>query len=523
MADYSIICVLCAFIHVVYGTSYIKGLYCQDPDTKKLYPINTTWKSETFCGNYTCKMRKKNLTETEYTPITKINITAQHLKENNKHDVIVSHDDMSTSPSEQSFVIQKFEPEKQPVFHKDVHNKINEFNNGLKNNKSEDKDRYLTESEIKTITEILHTIKKSDLEAIIEIYNIAQEIYNEIGSPKADKFVKDTINSIKNDETEVKKKPLNDGKNSISYWYEPLRQYHVKPKPVDLKTDGTNVMPTVHPYSYPVTYFNGPLQDKDFGKLPYYYPTSSFHRKSSYVHNPHSSQQNRPQEAKPCKKQKPSPIAYIPPAWYKAVPNENMESYKRSTIAQPMLLPYPFSYVHHYNYTYPASYYYNNYPWAQLDTYNRNKYYPQPYYGTYGAQEPKTAIIANADELEGKQKSYASKEDKNEELAEWQTEPLSEKVLEEVRANVLEKSKLLKPLSLRKNMKLEKVGKVIKLDELTRSKRDISAEDGTRDRRTSGDSAEGEEYETYIEKTTKGWLEKVDKLATKTLECRPFV
>lgn len=461
-------------------------------------------------------MRKKNTTEDDYTPVTKINITAQHLQENNNDDVMSSHDDMSVSPSEQSFVIQKFEPDKKPVFHKDVHNKINEFNNELKNNKSEDKDRYLTESEIKTITEILHTIKKSDLEAIIEIYNIAQEIYNEVSSTKADKFVQDTINVIKNDKTKLKKAPANEGRNSISYWYEPLQQYNAKPKPVDLKTEGSNVMPKAHPYSYPLTYFNGPLKDNDFGKLPYYYPMSNFHRESSYIHNPHNPhnfhnpyyphnlQETSPLQRKPCKKQKPSPIAYVPPLWYNPVPKENMGLYKRSTTAQPMLLPYPFSYVHNYNFTYPASYYYNNYPWAQLDSYKRNRYYPQPYYGTYGDQEPKTVIITNADELEGKIKSLESKEDKNEELADWQTEQLSEQVLEEVKANVVEKSKLLKSLSLRKNMKLEKVGKVIKLDELARSKRDISANEDAPDenRRTLGNSAEGEEFETYIEKTT---------------------
>ncbi|KAA5655436.1 hypothetical protein F3G60_34510 [Pseudomonas aeruginosa] len=55
-------------------------------------------------------------------------------------------------------------------------------------------------------------------------------------------------------------------------------------------------------------------------------------------------------------------------------------------------------------------------------------------------------------------------------LPEWQTDPLSNQVLEEVRANI-EKSKLLKPFPLRKKVNLERVGKLIKLDEFTRTKR----------------------------------------------------
>ncbi|XP_050356714.1 uncharacterized protein LOC126777644 isoform X2 [Nymphalis io] len=473
----------------------IEWLYCQDPDTKKLYPVNSTWRSETFCGNYTCKLRKKNLTETEYVPIT-INITSQQLKD---EYTISNNDDMSVSPSDNSIIIKKIDPEKTPVFHRNLDNKMNELKEELKNNKSEVTDRYLTEAEIQKITDILHTIKKSDLEAIVEIYNVAQEIHKELDIVVTERMDKDTVNS-KTDE--IKKQiPSQTRKDSISYWYEPLHHNNGKHKPVELKTEGTNIVQTAYPYLYPDSYVKRPLQESEFQKLPYYYPTSSFHRTLSYLHNPYKSKQNSRQESLPCNKDNIGENSLVP-VWYNPFVNNNLELYKKSSAIQPMMLPYPFSYVHH-NFTNPASYYYSNYPWAQLNSYNRNKQYLQPYYGPYAAQEPRTAIIANPDELQGKYDEQVEvrtddTKTKNKELPEWQTEPLSEKILDEVKANMLEKSKILKPLSLRKTLKLEKVGKVIKLDDLTRSKRDVYdvSDNEVRDK-TSG----GETYETYIEKT----------------------
>ncbi|XP_046972467.1 uncharacterized protein LOC124539214 [Vanessa cardui] len=480
-------------------TIHVSGLYCQDPDTKKLYPVNSTWRSETFCGNYTCKLRKRNLTETEYVPIT-INITSHQLNEGYGITSNDDSNDMSVSPSENSFVLKKMDPEKQPVFHRDFDDKINDLKEELKNNKSEQADRYLTESEIEKITGILHTIKKSDLEAIVDIYNIAQEIHKELDMAEAEKIVNDTMNSIKNDE--IKNKiPSQAQKDSISYWYEPL-QHTSKNKPVDLKTQGTNVVQTAYPYPNGDAYYKRPDQERAFQKLSHYYPASNFHRMLSYLHNPYNSKQISRQETKPCRNDNKNLANTVVPVWYNPYSNNNAESYKKPYDTQPIFLPYPFSYVHH-NLTHPASYYYTNYPWAQLNAYNRNKQYLQPYYGTYATQEPRTAIIANPEELEG---NYDEQIDVriddvkpvNKELPEWQTEPLSAKILDEVKANMLEKSKILKPLSLRKTLKLEKVGKVIKLDELTRSKRGVL--DVIDPRHHDGISEEV--YETYIEKTT---------------------
>ncbi|XP_028172196.1 uncharacterized protein LOC114361396 [Ostrinia furnacalis] len=79
---------------------------------------------------------------------------------------------------------------------------------------------------------------------------------------------------------------------------------------------------------------------------------------------------------------------------------------------------------------------------------------------------------------------------------EWQTDPLPAKVLEEVRAHFEEKAKLFKPFSLRKKVKLERVGKVVKLDELHRERRSIDT--GAKEERIEIE----EDYEAFIEKTT---------------------
>ncbi|CAH0714824.1 unnamed protein product, partial [Brenthis ino] len=450
-------------LNIVYGTP-AKGLFCQDPDTGKLYPINSTWQSESFCGNYTCKLRKKNITETEYTPITKVNITKDNL--NKKNNIL--QDDMSTSPSENSFtVIKNVDPIKQPVFNKDKY-KIDEIN-------ADSTDRYLTESEISTITEILHTVKKSDLEAIIEIYNLAQEIYDEMDSTN-EKLVKSPFDSLRIGENENKK---NKNKDSISYWYEPLQYGNKKLK--DLKTEMTNAVSVTKTYPNPTTYFNRPVPDKELMKMPYYYPVSNFQRMSSYIHKPYSIPQPIIEPPKPCNK-------HVYPPWYSSKP----------VIPQQPMLPYPFSYVHHYNMSYPASFYYNSFPWAQLDIYNRNKNYQQPY-GTYFRHEISNAVPEETevkdveDENEVKEGNNPLDEETLK-VPEWQTDEIPKNVLDEVKANIVEKSKLLKPLSLRKNIKLEKVGKVIKLDELLRKKRNIISSDT--------DDVEGDQFEAHIERTT---------------------
>lgn len=468
---------------------HIPGLFCQDPDTGKLHPINSTWPSESFCGNYTCKLRQKNVTQTEYSPVAKINITELAKKDLN---------DMDTSPSEQAYVvIKKVQPVTQSTIHKEAIDIINSIKDDYK--AGSDTDRYLTEDEIKAISEILHTVKKSDLEAIVEIYNMAQDIYKELENEE--KVTKGTINT--NTQTQLKTETADDSnvkkivgtktKESVSYWYEPLYEVNTKVKPADLKIDASNPVPTARAYSHPATYFEGMLTDRDFRKLPYYYPMSSFQRMSSYVYTPRTMQDNVPRLAKPCSRN----LNNIAPTWINHhTSNIKPETVKRQT-AQPMLLPYPFAYVN--NFTYPPSYD-SNYPWAQLNSYSQLRQFPQHYIGAYvypnnansvsnaeGKEEKPDVFMENTDSMNKAEESS---------LPEWQTEELSDKVLEEVKANVLEDSKLLKPLNLAKNIILEKVGKVIKLDELTRTKRDTNNIDIVK----TNIENESDQYEPYIEK-----------------------
>ncbi|XP_038217883.1 uncharacterized protein LOC119836573 [Zerene cesonia] len=422
------------------------GLYCQDPDTKKLYPVNATWPSQSFCGNYTCKLRKKNHTQTEYMPIKKINITDNFISKLN---------DMSTSPSQQNFVKTNLQEEKRPIFEPDSFKNINDINK--ETYRADDKDdRYLTEAEIKTITDILHTVKKSDLEAIVEIYNLAQDIYKESDGG---------IFENKQKSTEPSKEII-----------------HMEQNSTDITKDDTRSLSTRN-YRQPLTYFTAPFTDKDFGKLPYYYPMSHFHRTAS---NAYSRPYTTPvvPTTRPCTKKPPAKLLQLP--WYDRTIIRPYIKQQRLPSARPMLLPYPFSYVHNYNYNaYPPSFYYNNYPWAQLNSYNKKGYYP--YFG-YVAQTP--IVDIDPENIKDKEIVEDMKDDiKPEEvLPEWQTEQLSANVLEEVKANVLHKSKLLKPSG--KTVKLERVGKVIKIDELTREKRHVIT-----------DRTDVEEYETYLAST----------------------
>ncbi|OWR54301.1 hypothetical protein KGM_214959 [Danaus plexippus plexippus] len=491
------ICGLILFLYAE-GTS-IKGLYCKDPDTGKLYAVNSTWQSETFCGNYTCKLRKKNITQTEYTPIKRINLTADTLK---KHQIF---DDMTLSPSQKSVKTVKNDDNLQPVFHKDLMSKVNELN--IESNSDEDNnDRYLTEKEIKKITELLHTVKKSDLEAIVEIYSLAQDIYKEINSTTEKPF--ETSHNSNEDKKEHVMKILKpNSQGTVSYWYEPLHHHNAKTKTADSKVEETYPSPVLRSYPHPSSYFKNPGADKDFGKLPYYYPLSNFQRMSSYLHNRFPFAINSP--APPCNRQSQNTIPqtlFTQPIPQKKIYPESIR-HRELLPMQPALLPYPFSYVNHYNFSsYPGNFYYNNYPWAQLNSFKRYNKNPQNLnYGTFVPQISKPEEVVKSVESEDKnedavkimQDNYESTEnDGKKNLPEWQTDELSKNILEEVKANILEKTKLLKPLSLRKNIKIEKVGKVIKLDELSRSKRD----------KVWGkkviDDKENIQFEAYIERKT---------------------
>ncbi|KAJ0171984.1 hypothetical protein K1T71_012747 [Dendrolimus kikuchii] len=460
-----------------------KGFFCRDPDTGKLHTVNSTWPSTTFCGNYTCKLKKKNVTETEYAPIREININNVNVGKGT--DPIDADDtnfaaienskkmeDMSESPS---IVIEKrVKPDIQPLFHKEQPVnpiKIPKTQIELEANNVDNGDRYLTESEIKTISELLHTVKKSDLDAIVDIYNLAQEIYQEMDKT-TEKIVDEKLKSIKENTV------LIDNKHT-SYWYEPLHLGH-KYKPKDLEKQGSNIIPTTSQPLEEPQYFHRPT-GTDLNKIPNNYPLSDFQRMASYI-NPKPIMDVH---KKPCKPKDSPRIGIEPP----------------KMIQSSILLPYPFTYIPHYNYTYPGNLFPNGYP-LSWNVYNRKAY--QPFINAYIARIPPNTVLINPHSHIGKDVELAPlvKEDTNilekvkkaVSIPDWQTDPLPPYVLEEIKANI---DKKLKSSPLKKMINLEKVGKVIKLDEFSRSKRNV----GDSVNEDLGSDNEGSEYDVVLEKT----------------------
>ncbi|VVC95775.1 unnamed protein product [Leptidea sinapis] len=481
---------LCFFALCAVVSASITGLYCQDPDTGKLHAVNTTWPSQTFCGNYTCKLRKKNTTETEYKPLIKINITDKHIK---------SLNDMTSSTSSLSNVeVRLNNTEVHPVFNKDSFKKLNKVKNTTKDN-----DRYLTESEINAITDILHTVKKSDLDAIIEIYNIAQDILNEesiYNNTDMQNAIIDKLSFLKKATNAVKKKNSNDDK-SMSYFYEPLHKGNINENLKDMKNTDTNPTTTYkdYPYPYPLSYYQGGRQD--YGKMPYYYPVSNFQRLSSYIYNrPYASTSFTPYQkpfmaptVRPCNTPLPT---FFPSPWHDRSLIKPYIRPQHHVPMQAMLLPYPFSYVRPYNYSNTAPHSHNNYPWSPMDTYKR---YYLPYYGNSNppisqypsppiAEEVKEVEMVNSVEVDIK---HDSKSNEDTELPEWESKPLLSQILDEVRANIKNKTKLVNPT--RKNVKLERVLKQPLIDESNRKKRSILKE-------SKAETKEENIFETYIEK-----------------------
>lgn len=552
----------------------IPGFFCRDPDTGMLHPVNSTWPSSSFCGKYHCRLRRKNITATGYAPMREINITnmklynenftKEHIQNetnfNNKEKVeetVITTDKKTEPDITDETLVRKIIPIGQTIGLQ-IDEKI------VVNNDTE-RDRYLTDIEIKSISEILHTVKKSDLDAIVEIYNLAQDIYKEIGNTSTNHVsnealhITNAVNSYKTKPVEIEKTVKKN--NRVSYWYEPLSNGKVRPGdlirtdmtrtetmrndmnpvipalPADMQEQSSNMITVAHttttkPKTPPTlvtlppssnqrrmtaTYFSGPLSHKDFGKLPYYYPISNFQRSSSYLHQ----------------QDKIPPKPTFKPITYK--PQVNNGGVYQKEIKPSILLPYPFSYIHHYNWSYPQNGYNtnNNVELSKLRAKENIKVESKNVYQSNNNLEqskfrskenikidsnnfvPKIrkAVLMNPDlenfqdleikamrDIEDKTpvSNFVNKVKEENRRPEWQTDPIPNQILEEVRAHLLEKQRLLKPFQLRKKVKLERVGKLIKLDELTRSKR---LADSIADKSDYG-SLEPELYEVYIERTT---------------------
>lgn len=380
-----------------------------------------------------------------------------------------------------------------------VQDSIARLTNGKVPSKYVNGDRYLTDSEIKTISAILHTVKKSDLEAIVEIYQLAQNIYDELDKTSPETLIQETVNDLNlKAPSNIKSKLLNAAETKrVSYWYDPISNNN-KPqssdtvkhisesKNIGFKTENQVTAKSINPPNalrQTVNYFDGTLTTRDFGRLPYYYPLSLFQRASSYINHP-LVVANTPYMPTTIKTKK-TPTTVTPASKY-------------NKVQKPFIyLPYPyFNIPHTNNLTSPKTLYHSqNY----VDRHEMN---------LEKAKEPsKNAVLINPDleniqELEvkrdkqerslsnmkssGKSKEQKSKHD-------WQTDPISRTILDEVRAH-LDKTRFLKPLSLRKKIKLEKVGRLVKLDESSkRNKRNSNVKD---------EAADLELYEVYLDKTT---------------------
>ncbi|CAH0598417.1 unnamed protein product [Chrysodeixis includens] len=553
-------CVLLVSVCVAGAGISGRGIFCRDPDTGKLHAVNTTWASSTFCGNYHCKLRRKNITGTEYPPIRHINITNIKLPNNNVRKEISRNE---TNPVKKQIMqsvankLKKSEPDILSEMQiRDLlpieRNKGHKFDEPIDDLNDTEADRYLTEKEIKSISEILHTVKKSDLDAIVEIYNLAQDIYKEIDKTSTDQVLEEafyTSKAIQNDKSQPEVRTLKKT-DHVSYWYEPLNNGKVRPAdplktdlqrsdvaPVpgdgvpilpavimaDMEVQSSNVVlvastqPTVPKIPTPVipmvitpappprirqmtdTYFNGPLSNKDFGKLPYYYPMSNFQKLASYVHPP------------PAKMV--IPILPLPKPTFKPVtyrPQFYIGGKYQKEIKPSVLLPYPFSYIRHYNWSNPQNIFHSRHQAENFEARrraNQNQNY---------ITKLNNAILMNPDlenfqdlavKLTRKEQNMPINsvikninEEKRRKRPEWQTDPLPKRVIEEVRAQVDDTQRMLKPFPFRKRVKLERVGKVIKMDEhaLNRSKRSIDE----KSKEPGNVRLDPEIYELYLERTT---------------------
>lgn len=368
---------------------------------------------------------------------------------------------------------------------------------------SSDSDRYLTEKEIDSIADLLHTVKKSDLDAIVDIYNLAQDIYKEMDEATTAEIMKENLNLI-NDRNIHR----NHKTDTISYWYDPLANKERMSGKLNMDVQNTiNSISTEKSKIIPPKYFSGTLLNNDIEKTPFYYPVTQFQRISSYTNPSYSykvTTQNTDINRKP---EVQNNVENRNPAV-----NTKVDSQK--LIEPSYYLPYPFANIHSHNLTESRNSHYGN-PWV-LDYYNRYRYY-QPYYSAYKSPIQKAILInphlnnevqdveQHTVELVEAKKDNSKDKDLVETLlgdqmaSSWKTGPVSTEVLKDIRAEI-DTSRLLKAFPLRKMIKLEKVEKLMNVDDLNspvnRNKR-FTADNVQNQNETALD-----EFETYLERVT---------------------
>lgn len=640
-------------LHLTKAFFFVTAFYCRDPDTGKFYPVNTTWSSTTFCGSYTCKVRKLNYT-VHSSPIREINIadagpkraknesamlqlivvnrtqdkvlseargfnkTQTNLYENRTNtspdSVTINHLELQDSSKENlenkitnfkkkmeslevtqddnnRSTVNETQPivvytDKQEHLSNITHNKKYEIlfdsptvetqresvkemmaqknskeSNVIKKTEpqkvsmSKDDDRYLTADEIKALINLLQNVKKSDVEAILEVYNLAQDIYKEIDK-STDHNIGEDLHNIHGKEKDSKpeesiKREPND---HISYWYEPLSHSNNKQKIVQIDT--SKLVPVIPPDSRKETHTvpvppivmekpMGPITNSNFRKLPYYYPVLGMHKQSSYDPGQEYIQRiAEPPEKTNSIKTPPIMISQtglnadfpvtkksfikVPckQEHFKHTTGEEMFT-KKTTMAKdkisfmddpktllapftrmykksPTVLPYPFAYVH-YNLSAIPSTYFNANPFhlfnikPQEPVNKKNPILSQPHVNPKYLSGLPNAILVNPD-LSGEvdiieQKPVEVILTQEDKMPFWQTASLSQSVLNEVKANVLTQSKIL-PIPIRKKVKIERVSKAMNMDELKRPIRDTMSRDFDLGKEVP------EEFEVYLENST---------------------
>lgn len=363
-------------------------------------------------------------------------------------------------------------------------------------------DRYLTEDEIVTISKLLHTVRRSDLDSLIEIYNLAKDIYKEI-----DAFDPEPEDGTRCDERNsncsVSPKTL----HLTSYWHSPMNSSHGETNTFendDMQKSSTNQISTLPIAKDTAQHFSNV---PDINRVSYYYPMTSFQRYSSYLYDPYAQYRNnnppvRAADAKgvPCNNTSESNY-YAPQVmtpWVNRIVKRPFTVESANKVYGPNLLPYPFSSIYRYN-AYPKDIYFDGKMWTQRPVNEMQKQDPklsytkpeapkvqqQPnnynmpmYYANIPNYSKEANIISHNDDVNGKDnigisKSYEKPIENIKEKPSWQTDPLPTQVLEEVRANIMEKTTNLLNNKIRKSPKFEKIGKLLRLDKVLRNKRSI--------------------------------------------------
>ncbi|CAG9138665.1 unnamed protein product [Plutella xylostella] len=500
-------------------------LFCIDPDDGSSHPVNSTWLSSTFCGKYTCKIRKKHQNNTRgILPKDDSNSIPDSIKpidiNNLRNDQSM---DQSHAGSDTQVVYAKppANMSPYPILHKekklntdkDKTSTIKYIHEKIMNSIHEKDDRYLTEGEINTISELLHTVKKSDLETMAEIYSLAKDIFKEMDA-KPDQAelskVEDEVNNKIYESTKSKSVPV---PKKTSYFYEPL----VQKNSYEMKDMASHTVPSViptpapyvpHPVAHAMPYYN----QINYQPQPYhpYVPIPSPIPPQSNIQNTYS--YRHPITAPPFintnnyHREQNSSCSHFP--FTHGVVKTPFPVEPAEVNQKPALMPYPFSYVYRHDLR-PQYVYYN--PFEQFD--NRNppvpSYAAQPDSNQQNYAKPFEAPNVNAvakdidDDVETDINDVDSDEDlvqrilptykksQDRKLQPWQTEELSSQILNDIRANLTNKKPSIFPV---KKMRLERIGKVIKLDDFLRVKRSVHADDEREDL--------NEEYEAFVDKIT---------------------